>query len=61
MSWLVIVLHLFIGSTLAGSLIIAALVMNAGTIPMLLGAAVLGYVIAVPISWVLAKRLTDAG
>lgn len=59
MGWLIIVLHLFIGSTIAGSLIIAALVIGQDSIPALVGAAVAGYVVAVPVSWLLARQLTQ--
>lgn len=58
MGWLVIVLHLFIGATLAGTLVIVALVAGQTGIPVLIGAAVGGFVLAVPVSWVLARRLT---
>ena len=57
MAWLTLVLHIFIGSTLAGSLIIAALVMGKDGVPELVGAGVLGYVLAVPLAWVIARKL----
>jgi hypothetical protein len=59
MGWLIIVLHVFIGSTIAGSLIIAALVIGQDSVATLIGAAIAGYVVAVPVSWLLAKQLTQ--
>ncbi len=57
MGWLVFVLHLFIGSTLAGTAVIAALVMGYDSVPNLLIAAGAGFVVAVPVSVMLAKTL----
>ena len=57
MGWLVIVLHLFIGATLAGSAVIAALVTGYDSVPALIWAAAVGFVISAPVSWVLAKKL----
>ena len=57
MGWLVFVLHLFIGSTLAGTAIIAALVRGYESVPSLLIAAGAGCVVAVPVSVMLAKTL----
>lgn len=59
MGWLIIILHIFIGSTIAGSLIIAALVIGQDSVPALVGAAVAGFVVAVPVSWLLAKQLNQ--
>ncbi|MBZ8117105.1 CTP synthetase [Roseovarius sp. LXJ103] len=58
MFWLTFTLHLFIGSTLAGTAIIAALVMGYDTVSNLLIAAGAGFVLAVPASVMLAKTLT---
>lgn len=55
---LTLLLHIFIGSTLAGSAVIAALVMGYGTLIPILVAAVLGFVLAFPVSYLIAKRLT---
>lgn len=57
--WLVAFLHIFIGSTLAGSLIVVVLVMGITSwVPMLL-AAVAGYIAAAPISWLVARKIRD--
>ncbi|QIE47099.1 CTP synthetase [Pseudohalocynthiibacter aestuariivivens] len=57
MGWLITVLHLFIGATLAGIGVIAALVMGHASVPVLLGAALVGFVAAAPVSWLLARKL----
>lgn len=57
MLWLLMILHVFIGSTVAGSLVIAALIMGYDTLSPILIAAVLGFLAAFPLSWIVAKRL----
>ncbi|WP_108827105.1 CTP synthetase [Ascidiaceihabitans donghaensis] len=54
---LTLILHLFIGSTLAGSGVIAALTMGYGTLTPILIAAAIGFVIAFPVSAMIAKTL----
>ncbi|MEM6577454.1 MAG: CTP synthetase [Pseudomonadota bacterium] len=57
--WLIAFLHIFIGSTLAGALVIAVLVMGSTTwLPMLI-AALAGYVAAAPVSWVVARKIRE--
>ncbi|MET4101107.1 putative PurR-regulated permease PerM [Roseovarius sp. MBR-78] len=53
------ILHLFIGSTLAGSAVIAALVMGQDTVRPILIAAALGFVAAIPVTWLVAARLYE--
>ncbi|MEQ8292584.1 MAG: CTP synthetase [Roseovarius sp.] len=55
--WLTFILHLFIGSTLAGSAVIAALVSGQDTFGAILVAAGAGFILALPVSWMVAKRL----
>lgn len=57
--WLFSILHLFIGSTLAGSAVIAALVTGYDDLTGILIAALLGFVAAFPVSWVVAQKLRD--
>lgn len=57
MGWLILVLHIFIGSTLAGAAVIAALVTGNDNVTVIVGAAVSGYVLAVPLAWVVARKL----
>ncbi|WP_111733549.1 CTP synthetase [Roseovarius amoyensis] len=59
MLWLFLILHLFIGTTLAGSSMIAALTMGYDTMTHILIAAGIGFVIAFPVSWLVSKRLYD--
>ncbi|MCI5095506.1 MAG: CTP synthetase [Rhodobacteraceae bacterium] len=51
-------LHIFLGSTLAGSVVIAALVMGYDSMMQILVAAVLGFVAAFPLSVVVAKKIS---
>lgn len=53
------ILHLFIGSTLAGSAVIAALVMGKDTMTPILIAAAIGFVIAFPVTWMVTKALYE--
>lgn len=57
MATLTLILHIFIGSTLAGMLVIAALTLGFGTLGPILIAAVIGFFAAFPISWMVAKQL----
>lgn len=54
---LMLILHIFIGSTLAGSFVIAALTMGYDSVTTILVAAVVGFFAAFPISWMVAKQL----
>ena len=54
-----LILHLFIGSTLSGSAVIAALLMGKDTLRPILIAALLGFIAAVPVSYIVAKKLYD--
>ncbi|MCQ0092843.1 CTP synthetase [Roseovarius sp. M141] len=51
------ILHLFIGSTLAGSGVIAALVMGYDDMSGILIAAALGFVVSFPVTWLIARQL----
>lgn len=55
---LFLILHILIGSALAGVGITAALLMGFVTPHAILLAAVTGSVVAFPVSWVVAKRLS---
>ncbi len=54
---LMLILHVFIGSTLAGTFVIGALTMGFDTLPAILMSAVVGFFAAFPVSWMVAKRL----
>lgn len=51
------ILHLFIGSTLAGSAVIAALVIGQDTLTPILIAALIGFVAAFPVTYLVTKKL----
>ncbi len=53
------ILHLFIGSTLAGSAVIVALVLGRDTLTPILIAAALGFIAAFPVTWMVTKKLYE--
>ena len=55
---LALILHIFIGATLAGVAVIAALVTGWDTLLPILGAAALGFVVAFPVSWAVARAIS---
>ncbi|SFL35169.1 CTP synthetase [Shimia haliotis] len=56
-----LILHLFIGSTLAGVAVIVALVSGFDTMRGILIAAVMGYLVGYPVSAYVAKELYSRG
>ena len=56
---LTLILHIFIGSTLSGSAVIAALASGYDSLTPILIAATAGFVASVPLSWYVARRLTQ--
>jgi len=60
MIWLFIILHVFIGSTLAGVAVIAALVAGQDTLTPILIAAAVGFVVAFPVTYVVTRKLYQA-
>jgi len=57
MSPLTLILHIFLGSTLSGSAVIAVLVMGFASWTTMLFAAVVGFVAAFPVSVLVARKL----
>ncbi len=57
---LMLIIHLFLGATLAGSAIIVALIFGYGTTMPILAAGVVGFVAAFPASWIVAKKLSGS-
>lgn len=53
-------LYSLIGTTLAGSAIVVALVMGFDDLTGILGAAVIGALAGLPVSWMVARKLYDA-
>jgi hypothetical protein len=57
---LAFILHLFIGSTLAGVGVIAVLVAGTSAPLLILAVAAIGFVLAFPVTWMVARRLYEA-
>ena len=53
-------LYSLIGTTLAGTAIIAALVMGQDTLQPILVAAIVGFVAALPVTYVIARKIYNA-
>jgi hypothetical protein len=51
------VLYSLIGTTFAGSFVVVALTMGRDTLTPILVSAALGAVIAIPVSWMVARKL----
>jgi hypothetical protein len=56
---LALIIHLFIGSTLAGSAVVAALAAGFDTLTPILLAALAGLVVSIPVTWVVAKKIAN--
>ncbi|WP_323785163.1 CTP synthetase [Thalassovita sp.] len=54
------ILHLFIGSTLAGSAMIAALVLGFATLQPILLSALVGFVAAFPVTYFVSRAIYNA-
>ena len=54
------ILYSLIGTTLAGSLVVVALTMGYDTLNPILIAAGVGFVAALPVTWVVAKAIQNA-
>ncbi len=54
---LFLLIHIFVGSTIAGSAVIAALTLGYDTLAPIIIAAALGFVISFPASWLVAKQI----
>ncbi len=57
MIWLIFIIHLFIGTTLAGIGVIAALVSGYDTLNGVLIAAAAGFILSLPVTWIVARQL----
>lgn len=55
--YLLLVLHLFIGATLAGVGIVVVLVAGVSSPVWLVGAVVAGLVLAFPVAWIVARAM----
>ena len=57
---LALILHIFIGATVAGTAIIAALVIGQDTLAPIAIAGIAGFIAAFPVSYVIARKLYEA-
>lgn len=58
---LTLILHIFVGSTLAGVGVIAALTMGYTSVMAILVSAGAGFLVAAPLSWYIARRIARQG
>lgn len=61
MARLFMILYSMIGTTLAGSFMVAALASGMDTLKPIVLAAGLGALVAVPVAWLVARRLAGEG
>lgn len=61
MLWLTIILHLFIGATLAGVGIVVLLVIGQAGAWALAGAVLAGFLLAFPVAWLVARAMHGDG
>ncbi len=54
---LAMILYTLIGVTLAGSAVIAVLTMGYDTLQPIVAAAVAGFIVALPVAWVVARKI----
>ncbi len=57
---LFLIIYTLAGATLAGSAVVAALTLNMFDYKSVIGAAAIGALAAIPVAWVIAKRLSAA-
>ena len=55
---LFLVVHIFVGSTIAGGAVIAALSLGYDTLQPLLVAALVGFLVSIPVSWIVAAKMS---
>ncbi|SFR56164.1 CTP synthetase [Litoreibacter janthinus] len=55
---LAFILYSMIATTVAGSLVIAALTMGYDTLVPIVAVSVVGFVISIPVTWWIAKQIT---
>ncbi len=56
-----LIMHLLIGSTLAGIAVIVALVIGQDTLNPILIAALIGFIAAIPVSYIVTKKVMSIG
>lgn len=55
---LALIIHIFLGSTIAGAAVVAVLALGYGTLWPIVIAALAGFVAAAPASWLIARRIS---
>ncbi|SFK03735.1 CTP synthetase [Celeribacter neptunius] len=53
------ILYSLISTTLAGSFVVVALTIGQDTLKPILIAAAIGFVVALPVTWFIAKKITE--
>lgn len=56
---LFLLVYIFVSATLAGSAMVAALTMGLDTLQPVVWSAVAGFIVAIPIAWVIAKKIRE--
>ena len=56
---LFLLVYIFVSATLAGSAMVAALTMGLDTLQPVLWSAIAGFIVAIPIAWVIAKKIKE--
>jgi hypothetical protein len=56
---LFLLVYIFIGTTLAGSFMVAALTMDLSTLTPVLYSSLAGFVVAIPVAWIIAKKVRE--
>lgn len=56
---LFLLVYIFMSATLAGSFMVAALSMNLDTAQPVLYSAIAGFIVAIPVAWVVAKKIRE--
>ncbi|GKY88881.1 CTP synthetase [Sinisalibacter aestuarii] len=51
--------YIFVGATLAGSFMVAALTMGMTTMQPVLWSSLAGFVVAIPVAWVVARKIRE--
>lgn len=51
--------YIFVSATLAGSAMVAALTMGLDTMTPVLYSSLAGFIVAIPIAWVIAKKIKE--
>lgn len=58
---LALILHVFLGSTLAGAAVVLALVLGVSSAQLIVIFGVIGFVLSFPASWLIARAILSGG